>query len=89
VIGKQDLDGWYPLPPAPVIPAPENKVSLFDISTDPNEKSDLSAQYPDVLNSLLARVEFYRKSAEKPWYPASDTNSDPKNFNGIWSPWET
>jgi len=88
VVGRQEFADWYPLPPAKPIPAPyTNVVGLFDISTDPNEENDVALQYPDIVQTLLARLDYYRSVAEKPWYPDADPLSDPKYFNGTWSPW--
>ena len=63
-------------------------LSLFDLSVDPNEKNDVSKQNPDIVQKLLARIDFYLETAEKPHNPKDDPAANPDLHGGNWSPWE-
>ena len=60
---------------------------LFDIENDPNEQHDLSDQYPDKVDELLARLAFYNQSAVTPNYPPDDVQCNPALRGGFWGPW--
>mmetsp|Transcript_7249 Transcript_7249/g.26662 ORF Transcript_7249/g.26662 Transcript_7249/m.26662 type:complete len:555 (+) Transcript_7249:100-1764(+) len=71
--------GWYPPPgqnpnrtsysvacePPPAVNATQcmSEYCLFHVATDPCEYHDLSSEHPDILESLHARLEEYRKNA--------------------------
>ena len=39
---------------------------LFDLEMDPAEHNDIAAQHPDIVESLKARLEKYRKTMVTP-----------------------
>ncbi|XP_050408585.1 arylsulfatase J [Patella vulgata] len=63
-----------------------NKIQLFNISSDPTEHFDISKQYPDIVAKLKARLDFYTASAVPPFHSTPDPKSNPKYFDGNWSP---
>jgi arylsulfatase A len=51
--------------------------ALFDLSTDPSETRDLSAQHPDILQKMLQLAERGKALARPQRNPPSTTNSKP------------
>ncbi|KAK7491343.1 hypothetical protein BaRGS_00017444 [Batillaria attramentaria] len=68
--------------------ADAQNVWLFNIMADPEERHDLSQQYPDVVKKLLQRLQYYNSTAVQPRYPPIDPNCDPAMHGGVWGPWE-
>ncbi|KAG9480254.1 hypothetical protein GDO78_011976 [Eleutherodactylus coqui] len=60
---------------------------LFNISSDPYERIDLSEKHPDVVKQLLRRLAQFNKSAVPVRYPPKDPRSNPKLNGGVWGPW--
>jgi hypothetical protein len=62
---------------------------LFDLSVDPCEMNDLSAEHPNEMQELTELLSNYSTTlvpqVNQPYDPVS---ADPANFNNIWSPWE-
>ncbi|KAK3596801.1 hypothetical protein CHS0354_036640 [Potamilus streckersoni] len=95
-------NGWYPLPKEydPQSEVEENREEylnesiisaelqhqLFDISNDPTEHFDISKKYPEVLKQMIERLSVYKKSLVPANYPPPDPKSNPKYYNGTWSP---
>lgn len=65
--------------------------ALFNLTNDPWERVDLSADFPDIVSSLTARLADWGKSAMTPYWATSpiDPKSDPSLRNGTWTPWLT
>ncbi|KAK3596802.1 hypothetical protein CHS0354_036641 [Potamilus streckersoni] len=59
---------------------------LFDIRNDPTEHFDISKKYPKVLQQMTQRLAEYKKSLVPANYPPPDPKSNPKYYNGTWSP---
>ena len=89
-----DLDvGWLRCDMTLVAPpprAPGADVLLFNLTADPNETTDLSADpaHADDLARLLARYEEIKAETVDPHYPPSDPKSYP-DTRGLdaWYPW--
>eukprot|EP00622_Pseudochattonella_farcimen_P000098 FR734522.1.p1 GENE.FR734522.1~~FR734522.1.p1 ORF type:complete len:214 (+),score=16.18 FR734522.1:79-642(+) len=91
--------GWLHCGSMQVEPAPSNEgctkrtLLLFDLSNDPNERTDLSNNtvYSSVLKHLVAKWRVAAKSAVMPNYPGTDPNSYPElregEYYGTWAPW--
>ena len=60
---------------------------LFDISSDPLEKTDLFETHPDIAVDLLNRLAEYQSTAIPARFPLYDLCCDPDLHNGFWSPW--
>ena len=67
-------------------PASKN-IWLFDISSDPYEKTDLFETHQDIAVDMLNRLAKYRSTAVTPSFPKMDPRCSPKNKNGVWGPW--
>lgn len=66
---------------------PGNSPCLFNVDEDPCEFNNLADQKPDILNTLLRRLSFYKKSAVRPGNKPLDPQSNPKFHNYIWTNW--
>ena len=78
--GNEHEDGTY------IFPSNLDKL-LFNITADPSETTDLSHEYPDVVQELLSVLG--RAHAQRvPLATACvDARSRPSLFNNTWSPW--
>lgn len=66
------------------------KVALYNITADPTEHVDLSQKFPDVVNKLQERLEFYKKTAVPALNKPADSQAwDAARKNGIWTPWKS
>lgn len=63
------------------------KVWLFNITGDPNEKVDLSGQYPEIVEMLIDKLKSYYKNLIFPNYPSQVRKSDPEQHGGLWKAW--
>ncbi|KAK3596803.1 hypothetical protein CHS0354_036643 [Potamilus streckersoni] len=64
----------------------ELKYRLFLITEDPTEHFDIAEKYPVIVESLKQRLAEYKKSLVPANYPPPDPKSNPKYYNGTWSP---
>lgn len=65
----------------------QRPVRLYNIEKDPEERNDVSTQFPDIVNYLLSRLYHHQKSAVPVNYPDNDPKCDPER-TGAWGPWE-
>ncbi|XP_034048901.1 arylsulfatase B [Thalassophryne amazonica] len=65
---------------------PLKSVMLFDIEKDPEEKNEVSAQFPKVVDYLLGRLTQLQSTAVPVNYPPDDPKCDP-GPTGAWGPW--
>ncbi|XP_030006828.1 arylsulfatase B [Sphaeramia orbicularis] len=65
---------------------PLKSVMLFDIENDPEERNEVSAQFPAVVEYLLDRLNHHQKSALPINFPNDDPKCDP-GPKGAWGPW--
>lgn len=85
-------DIWFPRPghngseSGPSEADPLKPVMLFDIEKDPEERNDVSDQFPVVVDYLLSRLHQYQKSASPINFPDDDPRCDP-GPTGAWGPW--
>ncbi|XP_010764665.1 arylsulfatase I [Notothenia coriiceps] len=62
-------------------------VWLFNVTSDPYERSDLAEVHPEVVKHLLTRLAEYNLTAVMPRNPPDDPMADPEFHGGVWSPW--
>ena len=86
---------WYPPPSSdlkvenvPTFEYENKKIYLFNIANDPEERHELSAEYPDKVMELLARLEVYNSTSVPVRYPPPDPAANPALHDGMWVPWE-
>nr|XP_046231223.1 arylsulfatase B [Scatophagus argus]XP_046231224.1 arylsulfatase B [Scatophagus argus] len=90
--GYPGCDIWFPRPDHNSSESRPSQVDqlkpvmLFDIEKDPEERNEVSAQFPAVVEYLLSRLYQYQKSALPINYPADDPKCDP-GPSGAWGPW--
>lgn len=65
---------------------PLKSVMLFDIENDPEERNEVSAQFPEVVEHLLDRLNHHQKGALPINFPNDDPKCDP-GPGGAWGPW--
>ena len=81
-------DVWFPKPGHNISePRPPLKpVMLFNIEGDPEEREELSDRFPDIVERLLHRLNYYQKNAAPINFPDNDPKCDP-GPTGAWGPW--
>ncbi|XP_029941284.1 arylsulfatase B [Salarias fasciatus] len=89
--GYPGCDHWFPRPgddnsSSSAQPEPLKPVMLFDIENDPEERKEVSAQFPTVVDYLLNRLQKYQSGALPVKYPDDDPRCDP-GPTGAWGPW--
>ncbi|AWP00694.1 putative arylsulfatase B [Scophthalmus maximus] len=90
--GFPGCDIWFPRPgfnrsrSSPFKPDPLKPVMLFNIEKDPEEREDVSAWFPSVVDNLLSRLHQHQKSALPINFPDDDPRCDP-GPTGAWGPW--
>uniref|UniRef100_A0AAQ5XIA0 Sulfatase N-terminal domain-containing protein n=1 Tax=Amphiprion ocellaris TaxID=80972 RepID=A0AAQ5XIA0_AMPOC len=90
--GYPGCDVWFPRPDHNSSESsssqvdPLKPVMLFDIEKDPEERNEVSAQFPAVVEHLLTRLQQYQKSALPINFPDEDPRCDP-GPSGAWGPW--
>ena len=81
-------DGWIhvdgTIEPPPYTPS---LTWLFNITADPNERNNVADQYPDKVDELRERIEYYNSTHIEQLDPPLDPNSNPCYFGGVWTPW--
>ena len=61
---------------------------LFNLKEDPCEINNLSEIYPEVLQKLKSRLDYYRATMVPPLInKTNDPLSNPKLHHGVWEPW--
>ena len=81
-------DGWVHVNGTTEPPPPTPSLTwLFNIREDPNERNNVAEKYPWLVRLLKKRIEFYNATQIEQFDPPLDPNSNPANFNGIWTPW--
>ena len=64
-------------------------MGLYNITADPYEIVDLSKQFPDIVEALMTRVEFYRQSAVPPENkPTENLARITARMKGYWGLWK-
>jgi hypothetical protein len=62
---------------------------LFDLSVDPCEMNDLSAEQPSLVQELTELLKNYTATLVPQLnQPLDPVRADPARFKNIWSPWE-
>ena len=81
-------DGWVHLDGSIQLPPYTPSLTwLFNITADPNERNNVAHIYPEVVQKLKDRIEYYNVTHIEQLNPPLDPKSDPDNFGGIWTPW--
>ncbi|XP_077944942.1 arylsulfatase B isoform X1 [Gasterosteus aculeatus] len=87
--GYPGCDVWFPRPghndSAPGSDPPKPPM-LYDIEKDPEERNELSAAFPAVVEYLLGRLQTHRQSSSPIDFPDDDPRCDPGPA-GAWGPW--
>ncbi|CAH3145265.1 unnamed protein product, partial [Porites evermanni] len=99
ILNQTDRERYIPPELVGSIPAEQGKkghcckkvidVGLYNITADPYEIVDLSKQFPDIVEALITRVEFYRQSAVPPENkPSESLTRITARMKGYWRPWK-
>jgi arylsulfatase A-like enzyme len=75
--------------PFRVWPLNNMTAQLFNLTADPFERDDISAQHPDIVATMTARLAVWGAAARDPYYRTAtvDPRSDPALRNNSWTPW--
>ena len=60
---------------------------LYNIRKDPCEYNNLANEMPDVVKSLLDKLNLYNKTMVEPRNKPNDPRANPRFHHGIWEPW--
>ena len=81
-------DGWIHVNGTRELPPhTPSLIWLFNIKTDPNERDNVSKQYPEKVLELRERIQYYQASRIEQPDPPLDPRSNPLHFGGVWTPW--
>ena len=81
-------DGWMHVNGTKELPPyTPNLEWLFNIADDPNERNNVADQYPDKVQELKERIEYYNSTHIEQLDPPLDCESNPSHFKGVWTPW--
>lgn len=92
VLSPPGCDIWFPRPghngsnSRPSDAELQKPVRLYNIEKDPEERNEVSAQFPAVVDRLLARLHHHQQSAVPINFPDDDPKCDPGPA-GAWGPW--
>lgn len=62
------------------------KYLMFDLKRDPTERHNIAGYYPKIFQKLKRRLDRYLKYVRKPQSTTTYESSNPKFYNGTWSP---
>ena len=65
----------------------DTQLWLYNLTSDPYERKNVASLHPDIVSELSERLEFYNSTHIRQISPPFDPMSDPKYFDGIWTPW--
>ena len=86
--GSMCPDGWVHLDGSIELPPYTPSLTwLFNLTADPNERNNVADMYPEVVNQLKERIEYYNSTHIAQINVPIDPKSNPDNFDGIWTPW--
>ena len=81
-------DGWIHLNGSVELPPYTPSLTwLFNITADPNERNNVADKYPEVVEQLKERIEYYNAANIEQFAPYIDLRSDPALYGGVWTPW--
>ena len=61
---------------------------MFNIRDDPCEYEDQSLNHPLIYNTMMERLEHYKKRMVPPKRSVHrDPEANPKRHGGVWEPW--
>jgi len=71
-------------------PLADMRPTLYNLTVDPRETTNVSASHPEVVTLLLAELERWGSSVAIPVVETDvvDPDSDPRKFNNSWTPWK-
>jgi len=61
-------------------------IYLFDLSSDPNEYTNLADENPDIVDEMLTKFEEYQSSMIAPHIADEIEAGNPSHFDGAWGP---
>lgn len=62
-------------------------VWLFDVVNDPWEQHNVASEHPDVVATLMAKLQAFNASRIPQQHSAQDPAADPSLHHGVWTPW--
>lgn len=66
---------------------PAKAPCLFNVTADPCEYHNLADKHPDILKSLLTRLDQYEAGMVAPRNKDEDPAAYPSKHGGVWVPW--
>ena len=78
-----------PTAPSPLWPLGNMAPTLYNLTADPRETTNLTQQHPDLVAALLQELQTWGSMVAVPVVenPQQDPLSNPKFFNDSWTPW--
>lgn len=67
---------------------PLNSYCLFDLNEDPCENNNLAELFPEIVQRLKNRIDFYAQTAVEPRNKPADPMADPRYYNNTWTYWQ-
>ncbi|XP_064487142.1 arylsulfatase B-like [Ornithodoros turicata] len=84
-------DGWYPPPKSNgtgrrCYETPKNRLALYNVRVDPEERHDLAAELPDIVQKLQHQLLAHARTMVPADDPPQDPSGDPDLWGGVFSP---
>ena len=67
-------------------PTPKAAIRLYNVVQDPEERDEVSALNPKMVDFLLRRLQHYQRNAKPIVFPDDDPKCDP-GPKEAWGPW--
>lgn len=58
---------------------------LFDVINDPCENENLAEKFPNILNTMMVRLDYFNSTAIAPGNLPIDDRGNPLYFNRVWT----
>ena len=62
-------------------------VRLYDVIADPEERHDVAEFFPEIVDTMLAKINAYNKTVVPFQFPDGDVRCNPALRGDVWAPY--